>query len=180
MKSARPNCPNLINARWSGVAVVAGSWRGSVGREEKRYSGNELAGRVDALEEMVTELRGLANSAGVSVRLSGRVKSFESTWHKMAKRHIAYQEVLDQVGVRMIFERVEHCYQVLGRLHRKYRRIPGHERDYIVAPKENGYQSLHTTLRNAKGMSIEVQLRTSGMHERSEAGSASHQAYKGD
>ena len=134
--------------------------------------------QVGALEQMVAGLRNLARSEGVPARFSGRVKSFESTWRKMAKRRIAYREVFDLVGVRVTVESAAHCYQLLERIHRKYAPIRGHERDYIVTPKENGYQSLHTTVRNATGMPIEVQLWTSGMQKRSETGPSSHQAYK--
>ena len=169
---------NLPTARWSGVAATTnlrcepGDWN------QKVYSGELMTRRIQALNQVVAKVQLLAKSANVSARLSGRVKSFESTWRKMQVRRLPYQSIFDLIGVRVIVDNADHCYQLLKSVHDSYAQLAGHERDYIATPKRNGYQSLHTTVRNANGMLIEVQLRTARMHECCEGGRASHRAYK--
>lgn len=178
MNSATTTPSFVFDARWSSVVNVAVNWVENYVGSEAYFFGNVMVRRMDALIQMVNELRHLANSEGVSAKLSGRIKSFESTRRKMVNRQIAYCDVFDLVGVRVVVESIEHCYRLLDCVHRQYTQVTGHERDYIANPKTNGYQSLHTTVRDPNGVSIEVQLRTSSMQERSEVGPASHETYK--
>jgi (p)ppGpp synthase/HD superfamily hydrolase len=178
MKLAHARLSNTATARWSTVATTATRRCEYVDWNKKLYSGELMTRRIDALNQMVKDVRLLASSAKVSVKLSSRIKSFESTWRKMQGRKVAYQSIFDFVGIRVIVDNVAHCYQLLERVHDSYAWIPGRERDYIVSPKQNGYQSLHTTVRNSNGVFVEVQLRTPLMHQYNEEGQASHRAYK--
>jgi (p)ppGpp synthase/HD superfamily hydrolase len=165
------------NTGWSTLlAASAGSDGGRF--VEKRYCGSEVTEKTNALRRIVGELHGWTIQIGTRAKLSWRVKSFESTWRKMRRRQFSFSEVLDSIGARVIVETTDDCYRLLDRVHRRYVRISGQQRDYIASPKANGYQSLHTTVRNEEGMPIEIQLRTFGMHEQCEDGAASHQLYK--
>jgi len=108
----------------------------------------------------------------------GREKNIYSIYHKMQAKSLAFAEVLDIYGFRVLVEDVDACYIALGALHGLYKPIPGKFKDYIAIPKVNGYQSLHTTLFGPFGTPIEIQIRTQEMHRIAEAGVASHWLYK--
>ena len=105
-------------------------------------------------------------------------KDIYSIYKKMQSKSLAFSEVLDIYGFRVIVKDVPPCYLALGALHGLYKPIPGKFKDYIAIPKANGYQSLHTTLFGPFGTPIEIQIRTHEMHKIAEAGVASHWLYK--
>ncbi|MBV9576000.1 MAG: RelA/SpoT family protein, partial [Gammaproteobacteria bacterium] len=113
-----------------------------------------------------------------SATLSGRGKHLYSIYKKMHEKHLSFSEIMDVYGFRIIVDKVDACYRVLGILHNLYKPIVQRFKDYIAIPKVNGYQSLHTTLFGPYGVPIEVQIRTEEMHKMAENGIAAHWLYK--
>ena len=97
---------------------------------------------------------------------------------KNTKKKVSLEQLTDIIGFRVILNTVSDCYTTLGIFHNKYSAIPGKFKDYISTPKINNYKSIHTSLIGPKKLRIEVQLRTSQMHEFAERGIASHWKYK--
>jgi GTP pyrophosphokinase len=118
-----------------------------------------------------------AEKSGIAVEGYSRAKHFYSIYQKMRKRGKAGDELFDLLGVRLICRSIEHCYTLLGICHRLWKPIDGRFKDYIAMPKSNGYRSLHTTVM-AEGNLLEIQIRTTEMHETAEFGVASHWLYK--
>ncbi len=114
----------------------------------------------------------------IDAAVHGREKHLYSIYRKMREKHLAFANVLDVFGFRIIVKDVPSCYLVMGALHALYKPIPGGFKDYIAIPKANGYQSLHTKLFGPFGSPLEVQIRTQDMHKIAEAGVASHWLYK--
>ena len=113
-----------------------------------------------------------------SALISGRGKHLYSIYKKMHEKHLSFSEIMDVYGFRIIVDKVDTCYRVLGILHNLYKPITQRFKDYIAIPKANGYQSLHTTLFGPYGVPIEVQIRTDEMHKMAENGIAAHWLYK--
>ena len=111
-------------------------------------------------------------------RVIGREKHLYSIYRKMRDKGLPFSEVLDVYAFRIIVDKVDTCYRVLGAVHNLYKPVPGKFKDYIAIPKANGYQSLHTVLFGPFGVPIEVQIRTEDMHRVAEAGIAAHGLYK--
>ncbi len=105
-------------------------------------------------------------------------KHLYSIYLKMRNKHLAFSDVMDVFAFRIVVDKVDTCYRVLGAIHNLYKPVPGKFKDYIAIPKANGYQSLHTTLLTPYGFPIEVQIRTVDMETVSETGIASHWLYK--
>jgi RelA/SpoT family (p)ppGpp synthetase len=110
--------------------------------------------------------------------LTNREKHLYSIYKKMHDKHLSFSEVMDVYGFRVIVDKVDTCYRVLGALHNIYKPITQRFKDYIAIPKANGYQSLHTTLFGPYGVPIEVQIRTEEMHKMAEYGISAHWLYK--
>lgn len=132
-------------------------------------------GQVDAIALKVKQR--LAE-AGLKVEVYGREKHPFSIWHKMAERHVSFDQVTDIMAFRVLTESEGDCYRALGVLHTTWQFLPGRFKDYISTPKSNGYRSLHTSLMYENSMRVEVQIRTREMHRRNEFGLAAHWAYK--
>jgi guanosine-3',5'-bis(diphosphate) 3'-pyrophosphohydrolase len=115
-----------------------------------------------------------------SATLSGRGKHFYSIYKKMSEKHLPFSEIMDVYGFRIIVDKVDTCYRVLGVLHNLFKPITSRFKDYIAIPKANGYQSLHTVLFGPYGVPIEVQIRTEEMHKMAENGIAAHWHYKSE
>lgn len=143
---------------------------------------NYLRGQgADVIEEVRRELLRLCHETGLkNVHVSGREKSPYSIWEKMQRRNVAFEQLSDIMAFRVLVDAREDCYMALGAVHAAYPVIAGRFKDYISTPKANGYQSLHTgvTLRSPRNQKIEVQIRTSAMHDVAENGVAAHWAYK--
>lgn len=106
-----------------------------------------------------------------------RIKHNYSIYLKMQRKGVGLEEVLDLLGVRILVEKVYDCYLALGILHTHFNPLISRFKDYIALPKQNGYQTLHTTLFDAKNI-IEAQIRTFDMHKTAEFGVAAHWKYK--
>lgn len=110
--------------------------------------------------------------------ISSREKNVYSIYKKMHDKHLSFSEVMDVYGFRVIVDKIDTCYRVLGVLHNLYKPLTQRFNDYIAIPKGNGYQSLHTTLFGPYGIPIEVQIRTEEMHKMAEYGISAHWIYK--
>ena len=136
--------------------------------------------RVDRelfVNQFTEQLNKLIQSQNIQGNVSGRVKHIVSIFRKMQRKKLEFHELFDVRAVRVLVESVADCYAVLGIVHTNWHSIPDEFDDYIANPKDNGYQSLHTAV-IADGKVIEVQIRTTEMHEKSEFGVASHWRYK--
>ncbi len=132
----------------------------------------------EAISEVSTALRDLFDDHGVKVRIYGREKRPFAIWRKLQRQGISFDDVADLYAFRILTERVEDCYRVLGILHQAYRAVPARFRDFISVPKPNGYQSLHTTIRTPDNRRVEIQIRTERMEDVAQRGVAAHWAYK--
>jgi GTP pyrophosphokinase len=130
------------------------------------------------IADTVTALRERLAGAGLRAEVSGRPKHIVSIYNKMRSKHLAFEEIYDVRALRVIVDDVAHCYQVLALVHEVWAPVEGEYDDYIARPKANGYQSLHTVVRDAGGRAIEIQIRTREMHEHAELGVAAHWQYK--
>ena len=108
----------------------------------------------------------------------GREKHLFSIYKKMRGKRKAFNEIMDVYAFRIVVDKVDTCYRVLGAVHSLYKPLPGRFKDYIAIPKANGYQSLHTTLFGMHGVPIEIQIRTREMEEMANNGIAAHWLYK--
>lgn len=133
---------------------------------------------ISAIEQKIRDA--LKKGHIPSATLSGRGKHLFSIYQKMRDRHIPFTEIMDVYGFRIIVDKVDTCYRVLGVLHNLFKPITQRFKDYIAIPKANGYQSLHTVLFGPYGIPIEVQIRTEEMHKMAENGISSHWLYKSE
>lgn len=108
----------------------------------------------------------------------GRSKHIHSIYKKMTRKNVSLKEVYDATAVRVLVDNNERCYEVLGMVHSLWKQIPAEFDDYIINPKLNGYQSLHTAVEGPEGRAFEVQIRTFQMHDLAEMGVAAHWKYK--
>ena len=114
---------------------------------------------------------------GLKFEIKGRVKSVHSIYHKLSSGR-KFSDIHDILALRVFVDQESDCYLVIGLIHSKYRPVPGRFKDYIAMPKENMYQSLHTTVFGRNGYHFEVQVRTHEMDEIAEKGMAAHWSYK--
>ncbi len=136
------------------------------------------AGREAAVEGFRSTLAGFLKAHGLAAEVQGRPKHLYSIWKKMQGKQLALGQVMDLAALRVIVADVDACYAVLARVHERWRAVDSEFDDYIARPKANGYQSLHTVIRNDDGRAVEIQIRTRAMHEHAEFGVAAHWAYK--
>ncbi|SFI07643.1 (p)ppGpp synthetase, RelA/SpoT family [Pseudomonas guineae] len=140
----------------------------------KRARGNRKE-IVNKIEESI--LHCLARE-GMEGEVSGREKHLYGIYQKMRGKRRAFNEIMDVYAFRIVVDKVDTCYRVLGAVHNLYKPLPGRFKDYIAIPKANGYQSLHTTLFGMHGVPIEIQIRTREMEELANNGIAAHWLYK--
>lgn len=136
------------------------------------------AERDASVQKMIREITAMLRDNHIPFRIFGRSKHLYSIYRKMNFRHKRFDEILDLLAIRVITATELNCYETLGYIHAKYKPIPGRLKDYIAVPKENMYQSLHTTIIGDEGKIFEVQIRTEEMDEIAEKGVAAHWRYK--
>jgi len=115
---------------------------------------------------------------GIKAQVKGRHKRPYSTWRKMERKSIGFEQLSDLVGYRVLVDTVEDCYRALGIVHTTWPMVPTRFKDYISTPKQNDYRSLHTTIVGPGKQRVELQIRTRDMHEIAEYGIAAHALYK--
>lgn len=134
--------------------------------------------RENYVQIIVDEVSAHIEHAGIKSQIDGRVKHFFSIYKKMKNQDKTLDQIYDLFAVRIVVDSVKDCYAALGVIHEMYKPIPGRFKDYIAMPKENMYQSLHTTLIGPTGQPFEIQIRTFDMHKTAEYGIAAHWKYK--
>ncbi len=134
--------------------------------------------RETQVREIIARLKSILEKEGIEAEITGRPKHIYSIYKKMQEKSKPFDMLMDLRGVRLIVPDKQDCYAALGIIHTHWRPIPHEFDDYIAAPKENMYQSLHTAVIYDDGKPLEVQIRTREMHENAEFGIAAHWRYK--
>jgi len=138
----------------------------------------KLEERNNFVDFVVNEIKGTLQESGLKGEVFGRPKHFYSIYKKMTTKNKTLDQIYDLTAVRVIVNTVDECYEVLGKIHKKWKPVPGRIKDYIATPKPNMYQSLHTTVVTNFGQPFEIQIRTEEMHRMAEYGIAAHWKYK--
>ncbi|MGE3230171.1 MAG: bifunctional (p)ppGpp synthetase/guanosine-3',5'-bis(diphosphate) 3'-pyrophosphohydrolase, partial [Hyphomicrobium sp.] len=139
----------------------------------------ELRERNEGLvEEIEAALHKMLADVGMKAEVSGREKKAYSVWSKMANKQISMEQLSDIYAFRVTVDTIDDCYRVLGVAHQTWRTVPGRFKDYISTPKQNNYQSIHTTVVGPRHQRVELQIRTRDMHSVAEYGVAAHALYK--
>lgn len=134
--------------------------------------------RQKQIDEIIERLKSVLDQAKINAEISGRPKHIYSIYKKMVEKSRSFDAMMDLRGVRLIVPTTQDCYAALGIIHTRWRPIPHEFDDYIAAPKDNNYQSLHTAVIYDDGKPLEVQIRTPEMNQNAEFGIASHWRYK--
>jgi len=145
----------------------------------KRNVAKKKAERTRYINEFSSVLSKKLTEAEIEAEVSGRPKHFYSIYGKMQRENLLYDQIFDLVGFRVLVDTVTDCYAALGVVHASWKPVPARFKDYIALPKNNMYQSLHTTVIGLYGERVEVQIRTHEMHRVAEFGVAAHWKYKG-
>ena len=130
------------------------------------------------VEQVRARLQADLRAQGIQAKVSGRPKHIYSIVKKMRGKSLPFDQVYDLHALRVIVPSVKDCYATLSWVHSQYQSIEAEFDDYIARPKPNGYQSLHTVVRDKDGRAIEIQIRSQAMHDHAESGVAAHWAYK--
>ena len=133
---------------------------------------------VGLLGETTTALKTQLAASGIKGEVTGREKKPYAIWDKIVQKKTSLEKLSDIYAFRIIVESEEDCYRALGLVHTTWQTVPGRFKDYISVPKQNGYQSIHTTVIGPRKQRVELQIRTTRMHETAEYGVAAHAIYK--
>ena len=139
----------------------------------------ERQARKKDIEKIARQLQSKAKEKNIEIKISGRTKSINSIYNKMASRNKTLEEIHDIIAIRVICSEAKDCYEMLGIVHSLWKPLADEFDDYITKPKPNGYRSLHTTVMGPENKAFEIQIRTQEMHNEAEFGAASHWKYKG-
>ena len=138
----------------------------------------KLYERHNFVDFVVKEIKNILDESKIEGEVFGRPKHFYSIYKKMKTQNKTLDQIYDLTAVRVIVGTVDECYEVFGKIHKRWKPIPGRIKDYIATPKANMYQSLHTTVVTNFGQPFEIQIRTFEMHRTAEFGIAAHWKYK--
>lgn len=139
---------------------------------------NASGHRKEIIKKIHTALSSRLDEMGIEAEVKARKKHPYSLYKKMRIKNLAYKNIFDVYGMRVVVDSVDDCYRVLGAVHNLFKPIPGKFKDYIAIPKANGYQSLHTVMFGPHAIPLEVQVRTVEMDKFAESGIAAHWLYK--
>lgn len=139
---------------------------------------DKIRNREKSLENLKKKIGDIIFKAGIKFEIESRVKSIYSIYRKMYLKQKNFDDIYDIMALRIIAETELNCYEILGLIHATYKPISGRFKDYIAVPKNNMYQSLHTSIMSGDGNVFEVQIRTKEMDEIAETGVAAHWRYK--
>ncbi len=131
------------------------------------------------INSIINEIQTTLSKSGIESKVEGRIKHIYSIYKKMNTKNKSLKQIHDLLAVRVYVDEVKDCYGSLGIVHEMYVPILTRIKDYIAVPKENMYQSLHTTVLGPEGFQFEIQIRTYEMHKTAEYGIAAHWKYKG-
>jgi GTP pyrophosphokinase len=134
--------------------------------------------RESEVDKIIKDLKNILEESDIKAQISGRPKHIYSIYTKMIRKERPFEMVRDLRGVRLLVPNIPSCYAALGIIHNHWRPIPNEFDDYIAAPKDNFYKSLHTAVIYSDGKPLEVQIRTPEMHQDAEYGIAAHWLYK--
>ena len=140
--------------------------------EDLRETNREL---IKTIEKELTEELALR---GIEAEVRGRQKQPYSVWSKMERKSLAFEQLSDIFGFRVVVGDTDECYRVIGVVHTKWPMVPGRFKDYISTPKQNDYRSIHTTVVGPGRQRVELQVRTRDMHDIACFGIAAHALYK--
>ena len=115
------------------------------------------------MDDVVSRVRVELDRAGISARVVGRPKHIYSIWRKMQAKSLRFNDLFDVRAIRVVTDTVASCYATLGVVHGLWAHVPNEFDDYIAAPKENGYRSLHTAVFGPENKVLEVQIRSHEM-----------------
>ena len=132
----------------------------------------------DLIPSIIKDIRTLLSANSIQASITGREKKPYSIWRKMEEKQQSFSRLSDIYGFRIISENEGDAYRVLGAVHQRWTGVPGRFKDYISAPKSNGYRSIHTTVAGRDGKLVEIQIRTREMNEVAEVGVAAHWSYR--
>jgi guanosine-3',5'-bis(diphosphate) 3'-pyrophosphohydrolase len=132
----------------------------------------------DLIAEIEQQLTRKLADRGIAARVKGRRKRAYSVWRKMERKSVGFEQLSDIFGFRVVVRTVGECYQALGIVHTTWPVVPGRFKDYVSTPKQNDYRSIHTTVIGPGKQRVELQIRTTEMHEIAEYGIAAHALYK--
>jgi guanosine-3',5'-bis(diphosphate) 3'-pyrophosphohydrolase len=144
----------------------------------KSYTENLLEKKEEYIRFIENSLREDLLQNNIKCEVNGRIKHIYSIYTKMQRKNVDLDSIYDFVAFRIITETEKDCYNALGVVHKLYKPLPNRFKDYIALPKQNMYQSLHTTVFGPGDVILEIQIRTQKMHEINEEGLAAHWRYK--
>jgi GTP pyrophosphokinase len=147
-------------------------------RQVARLLDEKRSEREGQVAQLRAQLEAQLKTQGIAAMVQGRPKHIYSIVKKMRGKSLNFEQVYDIRALRIVTANVPDCYAALSWVHSSFSAISEEFDDYIAKPKVNGYQSLHTVVRDAAGQPIEIQIRTQAMHDHSEHGVAAHWAYK--
>ena len=134
--------------------------------------------RDNNFQEISKIFEKILNNNDIKSKIVGREKTPFSIWRKIQSKRISLEQLTDVIGFRIVVDKVETCYRVLGIFHSNWSTIPGKFKDYISTPKINNYKSIHTAIIGPRNERVEIQIRTREMHDFARRGIASHWLYK--
>jgi GTP pyrophosphokinase len=147
-------------------------------RETARLLDEKRIGREQFMESLRAQLEKELNQDGIAALVQGRPKHIYSIVKKMRGKSLDFEQVFDIRALRVVAADINGCYAALSFVHSRFTPVDSEFDDYIAKPKSNGYQSLHTVVRDEVGRAVEIQIRTQAMHDHAENGVAAHWAYK--
>ena len=137
-----------------------------------------LKENIGSVDQVVGEVKQILHDSNVNGEVFGRKKHLYSIYRKMKERGKTLDQIYDLTAIRIVVNTVDECYEVFGKIHHKWKPVPGRIKDYIATPKPNMYRSLHTTVVTNFGKVFEIQIRTYEMNHAAEYGIAAHWKYK--